>query len=1451
MAIQDNSPTFSYVKLDGISVIWNNEIFTVKDFATNKKYIYWNADIPNQLNASNVMPNRSNIQHLVLINDNGVSTIVPPTDESFSISFDGNSEQAIKEKIFGLYAKNEELGEKFVAIEQDIDGIKQIIGETGGSDPAILERVSKLEQKADEISLSVKEVQKEYNDSKEASQLREDLNSSIIKINSIIGIFKSEITEYFKDNEVTSDEVSQVRVQIELLENAKSDFDSYIDKVILIAEENGQAQDVISLTSSKQSLNNIHQTLKNSIENAIIDNIITTTELTVIINAFAQYNTKINEIKNTCDEIIILGLGGIITEELARIDVKSDEIKLSVSNVESNFKSDMSIQKIELEKQIEDVSSALNSFEENVNTIFKDGIIDETEKQILSEKISNTNKEKSDIDARFLAICNDENLSSEINESLSAAYENYVTQHNQLIEKIEYVISDDIVNDAEKLEVDTLFKKYSNALSSFSVIIAKAIEDISLNSSKVELEQAKNELQNEINEVKGSIEGIENVLDGTFEDNILDEVERKNIQQDLENLAREKIDIDNIYTNLYESEFLLDIDKFNFKNSYDEFIVSYNEVVSISNNILNKDTLIDDIDKVNLSKAIASYKEKLNLFFIQANTSNEIISNNKSDNLKNEFNKDLNDINDKIDDVLGNIDLSIVDGIIDEVEIKIIEESLNNLNKEKMDVDAKYLVIYENEYLDGQLKEDLFNIKTYFDASIEVVIQTISNMILDGNISEEERENFDLAREEFNLNSAELNKKFEEVTEYISKKMVEDTQLLLEKEINDLNGAILGLEDTMNGAFLDGVLSESEKLSIKQHLLTLSSEKCDIDKQYTTISSNELLEGEVKSNLVSSYNNYVSSYNSLVSTINNILEKNTIVDSTDRKILDNAFKSHSENLGVYTENAITALDYLSQKKAEVESEKVDKKYAEIILDPESGIVSKVEHINSKISGDDGLEQRIQSAEEKISPDGIAQTVMNSQLIKDIQSGITTNRQNISYIDQRADSISLEVSKKVGTNSIISAINQTAESIRINASKINLSGYVTFSELGDYVTEDDLGYYGTTSIHGNRIRTGTLSVDKIGASSSSPIIQLFYGNGLNCALDATAYMNEGVGNAIRLKRDDSNYIYVGQGNIAFYCTGSNNDESALCSFQGDTSSLTIRSKGGELTLNSGVYYDGSQLLTSSDLSSSTSSSSTGIPANSYAVKQAYDKANSAYSRADSAYSRADSAYDKANHDHPYAKSNHTHDKINYSSSYGVESYSGYNYFRCGSSTLRHDNGASGYGWNYKFAPTTEAIDLGNSNDWQRWRYLYVQTVFNSSDERHKENITYLDEVNTFTLDDEEATPFLDFIKNDFRPATFDYKIMREEEGRLKSDSQVGFIANDIINSQVGQTFLYDFGTEEESDIMYSPSGYTTVVAKALQEEIQVREKLEEEVSNLKNEIKNLKEIVSMLQDKITV
>lgn len=1051
MGISNNSPTMSYIHASGISIVWNNETYMVQDFATNKKYIYWNADLPNQLNASNVMPNRSTKQYLVIVNDNGMSTLVPSTSDNFSISFDGNSNQAIKDRIFGLYEKNEQFGNKFVAIEQDINGIKQIVGDNGeNSDGSLIDRISKIEQRADGIDLSVEKISKKYNDDKETNQLRENLNSSIIKLNSTLGTFKREVTDYFKNNEVTSEEKVKIETQLGILTNEKTILDGYVNTIKLIAENNNQTQNAIAIESAKQALQIAHDNLYNNIANVIIDSIITPTENTIIIDSFAKYNLRINELKKTCDDVIILGLGGVITEELANINIKSDEIKLSVSKVESDFKNDMSVQKIELESQIKDVSTALGTFKETVNTTFKDGIIDESEKQLLKEKIGLVDKEKVDIDLRYNSVVQDLNLSEEVKIELTAKYNEYCNKHNELKEKINHVISDNMVNDAEKLEIDTLFKVYSNSLAHFSALMNKAIENITFNTSKAELEQVKNELQGSIDGVKVSIEGIDKVLDGTFENNILDEVERENIKQNLENLSREKLDIDKTYIELYGNTYLTGQDKVNFKNSYDNYISKYNEVVKLSNDILAKEDLINNIDKANMDSAIAKHKETLALFHTQANKSIDIIATNKVNSVKNEIGENLDNLKGEIDGLDSYIDGAFKDSVLSDAEKNAIKQNLKTLETGKLNIDKQYTIVYNNASLTGTAKTEL---KSSYDNYVLKYnsLVTVINNILDktGLLVEADNTAINNAFKEHNMAMSVYNEKINKAIDYITIKNVEDAKSELSSNIEELGGALNNLENTMNNAFKDGVLSESEKQSIKQHLLTVSSKKTDIDKRYVTLYSNEHLEKTPKTNLTTAYNNYIKAYNSLVTVINNILEKEGLVDSIDQTNLNNAFKEHDSKLGLYTTADLDALDAIAKKKAEVESEKVDKKYAEIILDPETGIKSMVGHLTQKIDGEGGIEQRLKTAEQSITPDGISQIVQDSQFIKDLEGKVTTNT---SLVKQTASQLSSKVSNgefesykeqtasqiasKVGNDNLGSLLEQNPTSIQIGFNKIN-------------------------------------------------------------------------------------------------------------------------------------------------------------------------------------------------------------------------------------------------------------------------------------------------------------------------------------------------------------------------------------------------------------------------------
>lgn len=142
-----------------------------------------------------------------------------------------------------------------------------------------------------------------------------------------------------------------------------------------------------------------------------------------------------------------------------------------------------------------------------------------------------------------------------------------------------------------------------------------------------------------------------------------------------------------------------------------------------------------------------------------------------------------------------------------------------------------------------------------------------------------------------------------------------------------------------------------------------------------------------------------------------------------------------------------------------------------------------------------------------------------------------------------------------------------------------------------------------------------------------------------------------------------------------------------------------------------------------------------------------------------------------------------------------------------------------------------------------------SIQQNSDANLKENIKYIDDYEepitaSLTHDSTgESVAFKEFIRDELKPATFNYK---------KSDLQsFGFIAQDIADSLIGQLFIHEYDREiidktldegervvgTEKTLSFDLAGFTTVVARALQEEIRTRDI---QIEELKKEIRDLKE-----------
>ena len=376
MGIYSNSPTMTWISLTGISVAKGDEVFIVKDFKTNLKYIYWDYTNPYVFTATNVIKDRNTNLFQVAINDKGSFIEVP--QEDIIVSYDGNSEQALSEHVWGLHEKADEFTNKFVSVEQNIDGITTTVGEHTEQMGLLEENISKVDQKADSINLSVQETKKEFNNNKDMMNLRENVNLSIINLNSALGVYKSLLNDYFKDNVISSDEKVQIQANNDILTEKKNIMLSEMDKVIALMQEQENRTNVDTINRDKQLLETSITNLINLINTSISDNTIVPSEITTVINAFAKSNLDINDIKNSLDNMIFLGIGGKLSEEVASIDIKSDKIVSKVESVEKTVTSQgESISKhsssisqmageIEMKVSAGDIASSINQTAQSV-----------------------------------------------------------------------------------------------------------------------------------------------------------------------------------------------------------------------------------------------------------------------------------------------------------------------------------------------------------------------------------------------------------------------------------------------------------------------------------------------------------------------------------------------------------------------------------------------------------------------------------------------------------------------------------------------------------------------------------------------------------------------------------------------------------------------------------------------------------------------------------------------------------------------------------------------------------------------------------------------------------------------------------------------------------------------------------------------------------------------------
>ena len=695
MSVLSHTPTLSYIYIKDMIITYREQPYIIQNTYTNKPYIYWDYNDPYNLIFSNTTLKELTGRFYIYFNDKGNPTLVPQTE--LEITFSENvSKDLINEKILGFKEQNEINGQKFATIEQTVDGIKQTVGKFKEDIEGNTQQISTLKQTSDSISAEVSSLDRKFNEDLEAKKLRDDISSAMLRLQSTLGLFSSDMSKYMEDNKLSDIEKEEITNYKNELETDKLELNTYLNTIISALKANGQTDKANTLTTQKDLLNTSVKNLITNINNACVDNVFTNTEISTITSYFANVNSKLTETKNLVSDYIFLGVGGDLIEEIGKIVVQQNQISLSVSKTESSLKNSLNLAKSLVQDIIDSNNTTLLNYKNCLNIITEDRTVTKEEIDSLQVRANAMDETVNNITNKKNELISNSLLDNTIKNELKKAYEDFANKYQSMKDTVNRAMSNGVVNDIELIDINEEINEYYEQLNNIHSKMCDAVDNIDINTTNKAIADAKSDVQKEIDDLTSIVNNIQVDTEGAILGSLVDRQEKDNILQNLSILEMEKIDIDNRFKEWYNSSFLYGNLKQTYKQVYDEYINKYNILRDLCNTIANKSDLVSDEERLSIDNATNELLTALNNFFKESETVIGIITSNEMNYIKNNLSKDFNDINNALNDLNTQMNEAFKDGIITEMELKNINNMLIQLDKEKMDIDKTYDEIYNN-----------------------------------------------------------------------------------------------------------------------------------------------------------------------------------------------------------------------------------------------------------------------------------------------------------------------------------------------------------------------------------------------------------------------------------------------------------------------------------------------------------------------------------------------------------------------------------------------------------------------------------------------------------------------------------------------------------------------------------------------------------------------------------
>lgn len=440
-----------------------------------------------------------------------------------------------------------------------------------------------------------------------------------------------------------------------------------------------------------------------------------------------------------------------------------------------------------------------------------------------------------------------------------------------------------------------------------------------------------NRAMSEALDVETVAESAANIINDSFSDGIINDIEKRLIKDTLSSLEKENIEFLQQVEMAYNSQYISQEDIINLDESLATYNGLYESLVMNINEILKLTSVTSQQGKI-INDALIEYKEEtkeiavLITEILERNRDRQINSvvadvKDYAEKLSQDFKDEVKDLQKSLQDTNEYIQTSFGDNIFDTIEIENIKTMLMIVNSELGDITNRHNSVYNNTLLPNSEKAELSQKYELLKKANTDFSNYVTEMISDGLSDEQEKQNYQQRFDAYKNAMIVYENEYANVILQISNKYADNVENRIIGQFNglkeELNNDLLDLKDnigeietTIKDTFEDSIITAQEKSRILTHLDMLDREFKDVEEQYNVLIANKYSSEQIRSEVGKHRSSYVATHSRLRTILTQVIEDGRI-ETEEREQVRQSLVQYSIDLSKYTSAITNALNNMS------------------------------------------------------------------------------------------------------------------------------------------------------------------------------------------------------------------------------------------------------------------------------------------------------------------------------------------------------------------------------------------------------------------------------------------------------------------------------------------------------------------------------------------------------------